>query len=279
MPIPHTPSATSLDKPSTVKTENEPVDDMELSARRSGEWEEPHPGQRYSYPVKGNACCGVVQHLGNGVQGISMAAKGYSPYPIRGFGMGTGIRRISRPKLRPSLRPHKMSTNVMQDGGKPNMTTHSLQSNASSAKPLIEAAVRQPLPVDLAKSPLSIDPVFEMDSEKELDGLGSDVMDTTPSESSSPRLSMLDFPNQLNVAMEQAKDYDSCNSMCLEPIVYSHDPSVLPSASPEEDRYGWESELGQKYCPSAAYHHYRRAGGAKRSLLHRVLHLSAKQPS
>lgn len=267
MPIPHTPSATSLDKPSLVNTENEPVDHVIASARQSGEWEEPHPGQRYSYPSKGKTCCGVGQHLGNGVQGVGMAAKGYSPYPIRGLGVGSGIRRISRPKFRASLRPHKISTN---------MTIDSLYSNTSSTKPFIEAPLRQPSPAELSKNPLGIEPTFEMDSEKELDGLANDMIgNTTPSELSSPRLSMVDFPNHLDVAMEQAKDYDS---MCLEPIVYSHDPSVLASASPEEDRYGWESELGQRYCPSATYH-YRRTGGAKRSLLHRVFNLSAKETS
>ncbi|KAM7209567.1 hypothetical protein V8F20_000305 [Naviculisporaceae sp. PSN 640] len=258
VPIPHTPSATSLEKPTLVRTEKDPVDHVLHSVRQSGEWEEPHPGQRYPLPSHGSACCGASQHshVGNGVQGIGMAAKGYSPCPNRGLRMGTGIRRISRPKLRASLRPHKIPTNT---------TTH----------PLIEPPPREPSPANLSANPLGIDPIFEMDAEKELDGLGSGIMeDTTPSELSSPRLSMVDFPGHLTVAMERTKDY---NSVCLEPIVYSHDPSVLASASPEEDRYGWESELGQRYCSSTAYH-YRRTGGGKRSLLHRVFHISAKQP-
>ncbi|KAM7206186.1 hypothetical protein V8F33_000472 [Rhypophila sp. PSN 637] len=272
VPIPNTPSATSLEKLSIVKTENETVEIAAPSARQSGEWEEPHPGQPLALPVKANTCCGVSQQIGSGVQGIGMAAKGYSPYPVRGLGVGTGIRRLSRPKLRTSVRPHK----ALQDGGNRSMTTHSLQSNNSSVRPLVEAPVSQTFPVEFAKRPLKIDPVFEMDSEKELDGLGSDAMDTaTPSESSSPRLSMIDYSSRLNVAIEDGNDY---LSMSLEPIVYSHDSRELADVSPDEDRYGWEAELGQKFCSPTTIQ-YRRTGGAKRSLLHRVFHLSARQPS
>jgi len=279
VPIPNTPSTTSLDEMSMVPTESGPIDIVNPTrptTRMSGEWEEPHPGQRYSNYVKGsgNACCGASVHRGNGVHGAGTAAKGYSPYPIRG--LGSGYRRLSRTRLRTSLRPLKISTTLMEDGRKRSMTANSLQSNASSALPLIEPPMYQSLPGEYAASPLAIDPVFETDSEKGLDGLAGDAMDTTtPSELSSPRLSMIDFSGHLSAAFEHTKDYEPA---CLEPIVFSHDPSVVETASPEEDRYGWECELERKFCPPDTFQ-YRRAGGAKRSLLHRVFKLSSKATS
>ena len=91
----------------------------------------------------------------------------------------------------------------------------------------------------------------------------------TSSEQSSPRLSMTDFSNHLNVAFD-AGDSDSSELKCFQAQEYHQ-------AAPGEDPYGWEAELDRKLQCSVL--EYRRAGGAKRSLLHRVFSFGPRNMS
>lgn len=93
------------------------------------------------------------------------------------------------------------------------------------------------------------------------------------SDLSSPRLSMTDFSNHLNIAFGGVDDTDV---ECLNPDIYH-----LGAAA--EDPYGWEAELDHKlinsghgFVPTLHTLQYRRAGGTKRSLLHRVFSLGPR---
>ncbi|KAK3315201.1 hypothetical protein B0H66DRAFT_536082 [Apodospora peruviana] len=279
MSIPDTPSTTSLEQTSLASTDIIAVDETTPTVRRSGEWEEPHPGQRYPFSDDGNAGWVGAQTNRDGAHKGGMAAKGYAPYPCRG--RGAVYRRLSHPRVRrTSLRPLKIPIHILEEAGKRSSGANALRSNNSSVLPLIERPVPRALPpADPPASPMTMDEAFETDSEKGGEGLAlaSDTADITPvSELSSPRLSMTDFSNHLNMAFGDTMGQCSYGTPdSLEPMIYSHDTIVT---APGEDRYGWEAELDRKLevsCPATIQ--FRRVGGAKRSLLHRVFSLGPRE--
>ncbi|KAK3386989.1 hypothetical protein B0H63DRAFT_447887 [Podospora didyma] len=234
--------------------------------RRSNEWEEPHPGQRFPLTMAGNARRGVVDQNCNGGQKIGMAAKGYAPYGDRGR---VFPRRLARPRLRaPSLKPLKIPASLGEVGMKKS-SEHTLQSETASTAPILNTPMAEEPMIERGVTPASRSSLSEKLS---FDKPHRATINTTsPSEISSPRLSMTDFSNHVNVAFgAEQSDYHSVEFI---------EPEISSYLVPDEDPYGWEAELQRRYqatgedCPAFQF---RRAGGAKRSLLHRVFNLGAR---
>ncbi|KAK5660884.1 hypothetical protein OQA88_12255 [Cercophora sp. LCS_1] len=87
------------------------------------------------------------------------------------------------------------------------------------------------------------------------------------SELSSPRLSMTDFSNHLNITFS-----GEFEAVAVLPSPVSEE--YQPTSNPDEDPYGWEAELDKKISCSSV--EFRRTGSAKRSLLHRVFSIGPK---
>jgi hypothetical protein len=226
----------------------------------SGEWEEPHPGERYLINVLGNARPGAAAapvSCCNGVGKAGMAAKAYSPYPTT-RGWLAGPRRFAPPRLR----THVKASHQDSAGKAVRLSVHS-----NSNTPML-ARWRSPASKAAAHP------------------------DTSP-DTSSIRLSMTDFSGFLKSGVTTvttaALDVGSYTSMDPAAAVADEKQIRLSPDDDEEeglDPYGWEAELDSRVglgldvdvdancCPVLQY---RRAGGqtgtAKRTLLQRVLSL------
>lgn len=223
-----------------------------------GQWEEPHPGQRYSITVLGNARPGAANcsHASNGVGKIGMAAKAYSPYPTRGW--ATGARRFAPPRLRTSsIRPLKSH----QDAAAARLSVHTANSTASSMATVV------------AQEPPVVGP--------KPDPMGTP---RSSSEDSSIRLSMTDFSGFLESGLTTitTSSTDASSYMSIDTEKLPHiSPDLAATDDDDPDPYGWDAQLEKCAVPSAVglgvsadylpVLQYRRAGGAKRTLLQRVL--------
>ncbi len=267
MPIPDDTVTTSTDSLSPGAPEKRARTDEASAEKRtprsSGGWEEPHPGQRYSITVLGNARPGAANS--NGVGKAGMAAKPYSPYPARA--LSGAPRRFAPARLRtPSTRPAK----------DPGATRPSLQTT-TSVTPMLAA----PRPAVIARArhnttlhPRAAEPL---------------PMDLCASDASSLRFSMTDFSGLLAAGLTTitTSSTDAGSFMDLD----SEKRQRLPPHD-RHDPYGWDAELKKRgvelpchdydddedeemgtaveFCPVIQF---RRAGGAKRTLLQRVLSL------
>lgn len=229
------------------------------------DWEEPHPGKRFSFPLVGSAGGSAGDQV-MGLYKIGMAAKGYTPYSNRG--RASGPRRLNRPRLRGGapLKPLRVTTNFQFSA-----PVHTSQSNSSSDAPILKSSSSDVPTTEYCGRTLEVDLAYA-DAENRIQRPMSCAIETlTSSELSSPRLSMTDFSNHLNIAFGGGK-FDGGEAKCVSPVAYER-------VTPDQDPYGWEAELNRKFvasdfCPSA--YQYRRAGGAKRSLLHRVFSLGPR---
>lgn len=125
---------------------------------------------------------------------------------------------------------------------------------------------------ELRVPPLEVDPAFELAEADSTRPVSCAIETIASSELPTPRLSITDFSNHLNLTFDAGK-FEGGHPTCLSPEGYQ--------GLPGEDPYGWEAELerkdhhsGDSYFPTF---HYRRAGGAKRSLLHRVFSLGPRE--
>ncbi|KAK0741671.1 hypothetical protein B0T21DRAFT_432818 [Apiosordaria backusii] len=256
----------------TVTGFDEKVHSIISTPRSSAEWEEPHPGKRFPVPATGNVSQGVgMPQQCNGVHKNGMAAKGYGPYPARGWPMGK--RRFLRPRVRV-----KIPVNSQDSPVKSNMCCRP-QSITSSAVPMISPATSPQVPsMDcVVNNTRTVSPMYGCETAKGTLKLRDDSMESTldstlSSKHSSMRLSMTDFSNFLAPGPADDSDRSSCMSL---------EPERSPSLSPDEDPYGWEAELHRKVPPGAmaccSKLEYRRASGGKRSLLQKVLSLGPKE--
>ena len=271
MPIPEDTVTTSTDSLSPGAPEKRARTDEASAEKRtprsSGGWEEPHPGQRYSITVLGNARPGAANS--NGVGKTGMAAKAYSPYPARA--LPAGPRRFAHARLRtPSTRPTK----------DPGATRLSLQTTMS-AIPMLAA----PKPAVIARARhhnITLHP-------RAADSM---PMDFCASDASSLRFSMTDFSGLLAAGLTTITTASTDAGSFLD--LDSEKRQRLPCHD-RQDPYGWEAELKKRgvklpspscrdsdddedekmgtaveFCPVIQF---RRAGAAKRTLLQRVLSL------
>ncbi|KAK4239262.1 hypothetical protein C8A03DRAFT_32674 [Achaetomium macrosporum] len=227
----------------------------------SAEWEEPHPGQRYSIAALGNAHVGAAScNYGcNGVSKVGMAAKAYhTPYSAQRW--SAGARRFAPPRLRtPQVRRLKMA----QDAAAERLSLQTTHSNTSSTVPILAPSGTQ----TPAASPLSSCILGNNSTNFNATGDPGDTVMSSSEDGVS--MTMTDFSGFLesgptNVTTTSAND-GSFMSVDVEK------PSDL---TPDPDPYGWEAELDKRLCPAMQY---RRAGGSKRTLLRRVLSLGPKE--
>ncbi|KAL2193530.1 hypothetical protein P885DRAFT_45272 [Corynascus similis CBS 632.67] len=296
MPMPEDTVATSPDRAPPVAPEMH-VDDHETQAKEhspdmSSDWEEPHPGQRYSIHVVGNAGTGVAANV-NGVGRVGMAAKAYSPYPPRGW--TTGARRFAPPRIRtPSrLRPSK---GPQDDPRLSIYTTTSSCHNASSTAPMLPHA--EALKTPTGSSPLCCTLLTKKSTATLCpSATASPDRSACPApddDTSSVRLSMADVSGLLNPGLTTitTSSTDASSYMSLENTTTPERALLrVPSCTDgdrmdlDPDPYGWEAELekrvvpcvdgavglGVSDCCPVSVVQYHRAGGGKRTLLQRVL--------
>lgn len=275
MPVPNTPLTTSVGRvasapanacvandmvPTTLDTQAPPM---------SSQWEEPHPGRPFSYqPVGGgNASRGAGQDQGVRAKGDGMAAKGYSPYPTRG---SAGLRRPARSGIKAAARPGLLKPLRIQVNKMGGDIRRSVSIRARPKHSRASATTAPIVAENLAPITTEMDLDTTMSKETMVDanlGLPSSInmsgLPTPSSEGSSPRLSMVDFPDHLmgpcaadELRQQHKEMVDSCAS------------------SQDEDPYGWEAELSRRVqtvgdCYTLSSPRHKRAG-ARRSLLHRV---------
>ncbi len=266
MPIPEDTVTTSPDSLSPAAPDKRarteaPVE--KRTPRSSGGWEEPHPGQRYSITVLGNARPGATNS--NGVSKTGMAAKAYSPYPARA--LPGGPRRFAATRVRtPAARPTK-------DPGAARLslqTTTSVTPILAAPKPAVIARARH----NTTLHPRAAEPL---------------PMDICASDASSLRFSMTDFSGLLAASLTTITTSSTDAGSFLD--LDSEKRQRLPSHD-RLDPYGWDAELKKRGVELPSCHDYdddeedmgtavefcpviqfRRAGGAKRTLLQRVLSL------
>ncbi|KAK4178542.1 hypothetical protein QBC36DRAFT_209237 [Triangularia setosa] len=277
VPISQDPATSShqhvpVDK--TMTGFDEKVHSITSTPRSSVEWEEPHPGKRFPVPATGNMSQGVgIPQQCSGVHKNGMAAKGFVPYPTRGWTMGSK-RRFLRPRVRV-----KIPVNPQDNSIKSNMCCRP-QSTTSSAAPMISPANSPQVPsMDCVVSHTrTVSPMYGCETNKGTVKLKDDSMESTldstlSSKHSSMRLSMTDFSHFLSPCPADESDRSSCMSL---------EPERSPSLSPDEDPYGWEAELDKKavvpgVMACCSNLEFRRAHGGKRSLLQKVLSLGPRE--
>ncbi|KAK4100974.1 hypothetical protein N658DRAFT_507292 [Parathielavia hyrcaniae] len=234
----------------------------------SGEWEGPHPGERYLINVLGDARSGAAASCCNGVAKVGMAAKAhYSPYPAR---------RLAPPRVRTrttSPRPH---LKVARD----NNNTNNKNNNNNKAGKAVRMSARS-----------SAAPVFA-------------CWRSQSPETAHPRGQTEDLPNPLSMTdfsgflksgvatitttPHDARSYMSVDATEQPPRLSANDSDDGTDDDP--DPYGWDAELDTRVrmdkgladvlsevCPVLQH---RRTGGAhagatKSTLLKRVLSLGS----
>ncbi|KAK4455627.1 hypothetical protein QBC34DRAFT_374459 [Podospora aff. communis PSN243] len=194
---------------------------------------------------------------------IGMAAK-YSPYSGRTGGFGT--RRLIRSRLRPTSFRALRIPSINRHNQPTSPPPYTPQSNAPSTAPIF----KRPASIEFTPTNMVIDATF--DEATDTDGcsrpLSCAIETVTSSGLSSPHISVTDFSNHLNIALEAG---------CFDPSVAqpgSISREYLRVATPDGDPYGWEAELSKKLTCSEL--EYGRAGGARKSLLHRVFSLGPR---
>ena len=257
----------------TDEKTQEPTPEQSPDATSVDKWEEPHPGQRFSLPQAKNSGAGGCdhrhpqQHATMGAQNkIGMAAKGYTPYPSRVKSLGFGTRRFPRPRLRPtSLRVLRLPA-INRHDLSPAPLSRALRSTLGSSAP----ALKRSASMEFTPTTTEVDSTF--DGATDTDGFSRPIScaieTVASSELSSPRLSMTDFSNHLNISFETG-EFDVVGN---KPGLGSQE--CLSVVGTHGDPYGWESELHRKLTCSEM--EYRRTGGGKRSLLHRVFSIGPK---
>ncbi len=260
------------------------------STGHSTTWEEPHPGQRLSYPFDEAAAFGGANNNRMCGSGITAKDRQYGPYHARGRGLS---RRVARnPKLRiSSLKPFKIPNNALQEHqalySAPSLPLHRNYSNTITAvhsdgekadRALhYESPTEPPIEVDpdLGKD-IDMDDALPTPIEKGLDTPPHTTPTATPgSETSYPgSMYFSDFSNHLNIDYGHTEEQQP-------PEVYGpvsvFDSDSYSPAVPGSDMYGWDAEL-ERQCgmglasESQCYPHlkYQRANGQKKSLLYRV---------
>jgi len=277
MPIPEDPeTSSSEDTPMgsmTIDSLDEKPTQLASGARRSfsSDWEEPHPGSRFPVPPRpGNATilgAGIQQQICLEVPTVGMAAKGYRN------------RRFLRPRIRTSsLKPLKIPATA-EEAGVRSVSCCLPQSQAFSTKPIISSeTVSTSATIERTLTARTVSTMYGCETEKGVQKLTDDSCESTSSSKhSSTRFSTLtDFSGHLKLPSPAAEDSDASSCMSFEV-----DNTITPSISPDDDPYGWEAELSKKvaagrleFCPNLQY---RRAGGAKRSLLQKVLSLGPRE--
>ena len=277
MPNPEDTVTNSPDSPSAAAPEKRARFDEAPSEKQtphaSGEWEEPHPGQRYSITVLGNARPGAAHS--NGVGKVGMAAKPYSPYPGRGLPSG-GTRRFAPARLRTP------STRLTKDPVAARVSLHKT--------PSATAILGRPIPPTPATSTAGQNTANSLHPHA---AAAADPvsMDLSTSDAASIRLSMMDLSGFLRPGLTAI----TTSSTDASSYVMGLDSEKLTRLTPndaEKDPYGWEAALGDRpvgtscsadddedaectggvgdFCPVLQF---RRAGGAKKTLLRRVLSL------
>ncbi|KAL2264421.1 hypothetical protein VTK26DRAFT_3308 [Humicola hyalothermophila] len=227
------------------------------ASRTSPEWEEPHPGKRYLYTVAENVRPGAgnCNQSCNGGSKTGMTAKSYAPYPV------AAPRRFARPRIRtPSSRGLKIPRNASHESKRPRLSLETTQSTASSTAPIMGSQTHS----DAAASPLY--------------GCKSGNVVVRHCHCSS-QLSMTDFSGFLKTPADPPvavfrQDSDEASSYLS--VDVPEPPSPLPHAAVDEDPYGWDAELDRRLTYS--HHHHHHPGGAKRSLLQRVLSRGPREP-
>lgn len=279
MLVPEEPVTSDPDHPMTGAVSNldQKSSAVVLTPRSSSDWEEPHPGQRCPVPPAGTASNGLgdSQTCNGAPKGIIMAAKAFAPYPKRGWAT-TSSRRFLRPRLRTAtLKPLKIPATPKEAGVR--ISYLSTQSNSSSLRPLVQSPAPTPM-LERISNTRTVSPMYGCETGKVAvkhadDSGASSAESALSSTHSSMRVSTTDFLGHMPPSSDpEESDRSSCMSL---------EPDTSPdSLSPDEDPYGWESELDRKIatgdiscCPTFQY---RRAGGGKRSLLQKVLSLGPR---
>jgi len=263
MPTTGAPTGTSLKHALSSPTLDRVDDDEKTQQagqksplRNSSEWEEPHPGQRFSIFVGSNTARDAGQQHSYGTQGDGMAAKGYAPF--NSCGREVEPRRFARPRVRIAPKHSKTSTFTSD--------------NTSNITPIFHRPAPKTTSIKFAPEALADSPLFLKETEIGLGLMSDDTSEAvSSSELSSPRLSLTDVSNHLNSNSDQQSGFGSKG--------YTR-PESFPRIAADEDPYGWEAELDRKLGTDEDYFskkfQYRRAGGVKRSLLHRVFSLGQK---
>jgi hypothetical protein len=229
-------------------------DDSGPSPRRS--WEDPHPGQKISIPVGAPAgLFGHPQFIGDGDEVSGVIAK------------AGGIHYSGRPMVRKSLRTRHRST-IPKPLKIPDQVPEEAESKSAPLRPCPAEFIIdniEPVPADpkleLAK-PLNPDTDTETEVVMTLEDSETDGAKIAPTSSC-----LTDFSNYLGVSIvDDDNNYDDASVTMVDSEAFSRMQSV-------EDLYGWDAELNRKtdhgVCACDQFQ-YRRAGGSKRSLLHRV---------
>ena len=253
-------------------------------------WEEPHPGQRLSYPFDNAVALGAANNNRMFGSGITTKDRQYGPYHTRGRGLS---RRVVRnPKLRiSSLKPFKIPNNALQE----HQTLYSapslpLHRNFSNSVPAVhsdgEKADRASHYESPTEPPIEVDPDLGKDNdmvdalptpiEKGLDTPPPTTPTATPGSETSYTGSMYfsDFSNHLNIDYGHTDEQQPSEVYGPMSVVGS---DTYARAAPDQDMYGWDAEL-ERQCglgltsESQCYPQlkYQRANGQKKSLLYRV---------
>ncbi|KAL2160314.1 hypothetical protein VTH06DRAFT_1487 [Thermothelomyces fergusii] len=303
---PERTSPAPFDKPAA--DEREAQADDQLSDVPS-DWEEPHPGQRYPIAAEEDGTPGVDANTDNGVGRVGMAAKAYSPYYIRGW--TGGGRRFAPPRLRTPSRPRpaKVSKDNLRLSTRPASSNDDSNSAAPASPPAPESpnntrTVSGPLcfpllhkrgPVTVS-SPTTLAPkTGGRPSPDENNNHNNNNNYNDDDDASSVHLSMTDFSGFLNPGFTtittSSSDASSFMSIENSAATEKRSPRVQPCSEGEHvevdpDPYGWEAELekrvlhqcaagtvglGMSHCYRMPALQYRRASGAKRTLLQKVL--------
>ncbi|KAH6621194.1 hypothetical protein B0J18DRAFT_480738 [Chaetomium sp. MPI-SDFR-AT-0129] len=249
-------------KPRTVTDE---AQSEKPSPRTSGDWEEPHPGQRYSIATKGTERPSVsVNTHGNGVVKVGMAAKAYSPYYARAWSSSspsapTAARRFAPVRLRNSShRPSKLPHNSSKT---PTYTTNTDRSTPTNTSPTLSVPrpSHAPTPSPLCGCPLYLNRIAS--SSPKPPSPATTVAETPSSPSSSSaatddRMSLTDFSGFLRPALTTTTTATTTSSVdtgsCMSVDVMEK-PAVCPATADDlmadPDPYGWEAELEKRVTP------------------------------
>ncbi|KAK3304461.1 uncharacterized protein B0T15DRAFT_558234 [Chaetomium strumarium] len=227
----------------------------------SAEWEEPHPGQRCSVAVLGNAHLSAANciYSCNGISKVGMAAKAYhTPYSAQRW--SAGARRFAPPRLRtPQVRRLKTA----QDATAERTSFQTSRSNTSSTVPMLACSGMQ----TPATSPLSGCVPGNNSTSFNITGDSRDP--ASCSSGDCPSMTLTDFSGFLKSGLSTVTTTSANDDSLM-----SVDVECSPQLTPDPDPYGWESELDKRLC---SVMQYRRAGGTKRTLLRRVLSLGPKE--
>ncbi len=242
-------------------------------AAGSSAWEEPHPGRRLAVPMQPAATGPRDGQLSGTCRG-DMAAKGSRQYYSHA-GRPWLVRRPPRIKVRnvPSLKQHGSPAKVTIEELDGSSSPPTAQSDPDENRPAI-ALISAPSVADIETDGCSATEVATQASIRETDGDSYVVVQGVDSTDSPPDLEFTDFSNHLGIMIEPDGDTDIASVTVV-------DTDTVVDTTDKGDMYGWEAELDRKIsnglfsttsgsvCCCEQYQ-YRRANGAKRSLLHRV---------